>query len=718
MTDFGSQIYTLDLDEAVGSTARSFACSTLVKAILVPSKVSTADWDKACGSLVSNAFAKAEDAKNAVSSAMSSFTTISGAKKLLTGESTSSILSEVTKYFNKVCVTSCKDVDSKGRSYIYMPSPDVSYYSIWQELRASDSASVKSIMEEMRFDALLESKCPYDAKMCVPLPGVSFMSGPNGFCTFTVSSDNFGSSGKKMASYLDGVASSSIATDVSSGLDNAVGEIQSTWGVFFLVAVIAFVLGLSFLVLLRFCVGPIVWTAIILVFVLFMASGGMSFAYSAMCADADFQDVASSYSDQAMNMTVPSDKCNGQYEVESKDSRSALKVLSFFLFGAGLFWAILILCLCSRVKMAIAINEVAAMFVFQTPHIVLLPLVQVLIAIGYAALWMFLAAFLLSQVPADSVPDSCFKSYKDAMGDDSTTGKCNGGDIAGYAYKAEFSDDCIKDACCWRCYPARYTHDIRFYFSFFSFLWNNALLVALGQCIIAGAVGVWFFRRGKSGDRKESAMAVTSSLKIALWYHLGSLAFGSFILAVVQFVKYMLQFLAKQAEAKRENKCVVYVLKCLAYAVWCFEKCVKFLNKNAYIQIALLGDPFCTSARNAFFLILNNAVRFGMLSGLGMVIHVIGKLFVMAMTGVCGFWCLEGIYPDVKSPIFLTCIYMCMGYVIGSLFMSVFGLAVDTTLQCFIATEEMGIEKEFIPKELQSLVEEKGKSSSGCCGCC
>ncbi len=32
------------------------------------------------------------------------------------------------------------------------------------------------------------------------------------------------------------------------------------------------------------------------------------------------------------------------------------------------------------------------------------------------------------------------------------------------------------------------------------------------------------------------------------------------------------------------------VAKVLAYVMWCFEKCIKFLNKNAYIQTALMGN--------------------------------------------------------------------------------------------------------------------------------
>merc|ERR1712217_710468 len=138
----------------------------------------------------------------------------------------------------------------------------------------------------------------------------------------------------------------------------------------------------------------------------------------------------------------------------------------------------------------------------------------------------------------------------------------------------------------------------------------------------------------------------------------------------------------------------------------------KFLNKNAYIQVALMSTSFCESARNAFFLILRNAARFGVLGMLGAVIHRVGKLFIMMITGALGFLILQSIYPDINMPVVLVLLYAFVGFQIGSLFMNVFGLAVDTTLQCFIATEEMGISKDHIPGKLQKFVEESVNKAS------
>jgi hypothetical protein len=71
-----------------------------------------------------------------------------------------------------------------------------------------------------------------------------------------------------------------------------------------------------------------------------------------------------------------------------------------------------------------------------------------------------------------------------------------------------------------------------------------------------------------------------------------------------------MKYLEKQASAQK-NRIMVIVFKAVQCILWCFEKFIKYLNKNAYIQVALLGTNFCTSAKVAFSLILRNFARFG-----------------------------------------------------------------------------------------------------------
>jgi len=251
----------------------------------------------------------------------------------------------------------------------------------------------------------------------------------------------------------------------------------------------------------------------------------------------------------------------------------------------------------------------------------------------------------------------------------------------------------------------------QFWYSLFHILWMNAFMVALGQCTIAGAVAYWYFmpnnQKTAFGCRGGT---VVQGLKNSLLYHLGSLALGSFIIAVIQLVKYYLQYLAKQAE-KSHNKVLSLVFKCLGYVVWCVEKCMKFLNKNAYIQIALLGKKFCAAAKDAFWLIFRNALRIMAATLIAPVIHMFGFLTITVGTTFLGYIMLINVFPDDISSPFVPCLfYFMIGYMVGKLVMNVFGLAVDTTLQCFVADEELnGTVGEHTPSELTQFLAEMPK---------
>lgn len=99
-----------------------------------------------------------------------------------------------------------------------------------------------------------------------------------------------------------------------------------------------------------------------------------------------------------------------------------------------------------------------------------------------------------------------------------------------------------------------------------------------------------------------------------------------------------------------QNKCLDFLMRCLQCYMACFERFIRFLNKNAYIQvfgvlpffkkskyltsnqIALQGKNFCSSAKEAFFLILRNPARFSVVASIGEVFIFIGKLFIAGLS--------------------------------------------------------------------------------------
>ena len=182
------------------------------------------------------------------------------------------------------------------------------------------------------------------------------------------------------------------------------------------------------------------------------------------------------------------------------------------------------------------------------------------------------------------------------------------------------------------------------------------------------------------------------SFKWASWYHCGSIAFGSFIIALVTFIRVVFEYLNKKYEAMGNKDNMVYkaVSCCMRCVLWCLDKYVKFITKNAYIQIALHSESFCTSAWNSFWLILRHAGRFGAAEMIGFIMMILGKATIMGSSAWITMVYIKFAYPHVQQPIVPAAIIAAVGYLVGSLFLSVFSFSCTAILHSFLLDEDTG----------------------------
>eukprot|EP00913_Durusdinium_trenchii_P015843 g14889.t1 len=476
-----------------------------------------------------------------------------------------------------------------------------------------------------------EQLCPYHERYCIPFPGVAFAEASLGHCIPKVEASVAAQMGEAMATALQGAGEQALRLlDAQSGVFGELtpGCIRSSYSLglsktavvhrinlkqqqlrmstvdaFCVVFFFSFVIGLVFLVALRFLVGCVVWASVFLVTFAFALGGLVVYIRSFQCSGAGLLEtgiatgsnvattVAVTVSDAVSGAEALSEEMtgNGQdyrgfnltqytmlqanycrnpdgqaasiwcyttdaqkkwelcdpvgfslpdctkgYAVEDPGLREVLKIVAYVVWTLGGIWIIAVCFLQKRIRLAVAVNKVAAQFVYNNPSILLLQVVQILIGYVWLLVWM---------------------------------------------------------------------------------------------------------------------------------------------------------------AAAQKNKVMVIVLRILECCLWVLEKFIKFLNKNAYIQVALMGTNFCTSAKNAFQLILRNMVRFGVVAILGTVIHYIGWTVITVGTAAVGYVIFQAFHPDadILMPMFT---YVATGYMVAHLFMNVFGLGVDTSLQCFIAAEEMGVWKD------------------------
>lgn len=222
----------------------------------------------------------------------------------------------------------------------------------------------------------------------------------------------------------------------------------------------------------------------------------------------------------------------------------------------------------------------------------------------------------------------------------------------------------------------------------FMFLWLVNFTIALGQCTLAGAFASYYWALKKPND--IPACPLYSSFSKAIRYHTGSLAFGSLILSVVQMIRVVLEYLDHKLKGS-QNKCARFMLCCLKCCFWCLERFIKFMNRNAYIMIAIYGKSFCTSSRDAFCLLMRNVIRVAVLDKVTDFLLFLGKLLISGSVGVLAFFFFTRKIPVIQEEVpslnysWVPLVTVIFGsYMIAHGFFNVYAMCVDTLFLCFL----------------------------------
>jgi len=202
-------------------------------------------------------------------------------------------------------------------------------------------------------------------------------------------------------------------------------------------------------------------------------------------------------------------------------------------------------------------------------------------------------------------------------------------------------------------------------------------------------------------------------------FHLGTLAFGAFIIALVSIVRSGLEIIAQHSKS-HGNRVMACIASCLGCCVGCFESTLRFLNKNAYIDVAVHSTNFCTAAKNSFEFVVNAGVAVAALNGACSVIQVVGSLLVAVSGGLTTYLLVTGFsrytsdlsphYVADPSAVAIMAGVLCLG--IGIVFMHTFDQCADTMLYTFTDNKKNTPQTldQFAPDNLSKLVSE---ASSG-----
>jgi len=250
----------------------------------------------------------------------------------------------------------------------------------------------------------------------------------------------------------------------------------------------------------------------------------------------------------------------------------------------------------------------------------------------------------------------------------------------------------------------------------FGIFWIMELFTALGQFVISYSVTLWYFTpKDGAGYKTAPKAAMLRGFMVGTFFHLGTLAFGAFLIAVCRMINLVMGFLAKQAKAQG-NKVMEIVAKGMMCLITCFQKFLEFVNKNAYMDVAIRSTSFISAARHAFEMITSNMATIALLNGACFIFQLAGAVLIsvggafltyLMVTSMNEFTLNDSPYY-VVDPVFVAAVAFLICLVVAISFMIIFDQTADTLLYCFIYDKEQGAHPgvEFAPTGLQRLIDE------------
>ncbi|XP_037398560.1 choline transporter-like protein 1 isoform X4 [Pygocentrus nattereri] len=424
---------------------------------------------------------------------------------------------------------------------------------------------------------------------------------------------------------------------------------------------LALVLSMILMVIIRYISAVLVW---ILTFIVVLGSlGGTSVLWWL-------------YIDHrlTMNETVAKDlkevkETNGETEA-SKDHMQALLV---YAISATVFTVILLLLMLfmrKRVALTIALFHVAGKVFIHLPLLVLQPFCTFLALFLFWVYWILVLLFL----GTTGIPE---KNEETGLTEFRLSG------------------------------PLQYLT----WYHAVGLIWISEFILACQQMTVAGAVVTYYFTRSRDKNKLPLTPILSSVLRL-MRYHLGTVAKGSFIITLVKIPRLILMYIYNQLKGK-ENACARCLLKACICCLWCLEKCLNYLNQNAYAATAINSTSFCTSARDAFVILVENALRVAAINTVGDFVLFLGKVLIVTCTAFAGVLALnyQRDYTEWVLPLIIVCLF---AFLVAHCFLSIFEIVVDVLFLCFAIDTKYNDGtpgKEFyMDKALMEFVENSRKS--------
>jgi hypothetical protein len=425
--------------------------------------------------------------------------------------------------------------------------------------------------------------------------------------------------------------------------------------------IVTAIVSMIWLFTLANCTTPIVWGSILAFFGVFVA-GAYIFGCNGWnwsgCSTLEVPALPNSNNTSGASTMFVSDE----------DLTTGYKAAFFIFVILASLVALMTCCLLKQIRLAIAIMSEVSKALMQMFSLVFFPIIPFVMLMVFYVWWSAVTVALFSLEPTAT--------------NTTVTANLTEGDVIVYGYTTQTSN--------------------LWWLHFFGLLWTTQVIEGITIMTIAGAFCAWYWR----DDKSELGHApVLASFWRTMRYHIGTVIFGSLIIAIIQFIRAVLAYIKQKMKEHNENGLVKMALCVMQCFFACLESCMKYIGKNAYIITAMKGTSFCHSAFKGLKNLFANAGRVTALNTAAAFVVAISKLMIMTVTSLIAYGWLNS-NEDIGNPLGPTIVTAVLAYGVTHVVMGMYDMGTDTLLMCVLEDEAVnrGSKQYYAPPSITKLL--------------
>ncbi|CAF1136138.1 unnamed protein product [Adineta steineri] len=408
-------------------------------------------------------------------------------------------------------------------------------------------------------------------------------------------------------------------------------------------------------------------------------------------------------------------------------------------------------CLCERIRLAAALIEEASKAICYALTILIWPIITFILNIGFVILGILVLAhystlgrpiyqisctqdfgqscrkeslrsYVLSnetrQINIHSIPKSCLDYHEgDSCNlDEFTQLNCTIDRIQCVYVSYGFVDETFQHYLnsIWSHRFAQFLSEHSWLvniFNIFMIYWLLAFTIALEQMILACTFVSYYWQLNQLNQKcchnYIHKCLCFQGVLLTFRYHLGTIAFGSSIIAIIDTLRTLIDLIKDRMEAMNIDNYGKCCLKIIKGSLNCIRCCFQFFSRYTYIMTAVSGKWFCSSAFTATKLLLENCLRVFILDRVCAILLYIGRITITIGSCVFTAYILDNIGLNITLhfswfPVLIIGISV---YISSAIFLNVYATATSTLFFCVIYDLEVRNDSQQISNRLREIID-------------